>query len=106
MQKQAESKNGTANNWRESRASSLADRSHHDPGRRTVDQAMNTYRIHLVREVELQIDLPASSKLEAMRIVQTMALDYDDRDSKSTRIISVKEVTNQRQSLLDPLAGG
>jgi hypothetical protein len=67
---------------------------------------MNTYRIHLVREVELQIDLPADSKLEAMRIIQTMALDYDDRDSKSTRIISVKEVTNQRQSLLDPLNGG
>jgi hypothetical protein len=67
---------------------------------------MNTYRIHLVREVELQIDLPADSKLDAMRIIQTMALDYDDRDSKSTRIISVKEVTNQRQSLLDPLNGG
>lgn len=67
---------------------------------------MNTYRIHLVREVELQIDLPASSKLDAMRIIQTMALDYDDRDSKTTRIISVKEVTNQRQSLLDPFDGG
>lgn len=67
---------------------------------------MNTYRIHLVREVELQIDLPADSKLDAMRIIQTMALDYDDRDLKSTRIISVKEVTNQRQSLFDPLNGG
>lgn len=67
---------------------------------------MKTYRIHLVREVELQIDLPADSKLDAVRIIQTMALDYDDRDSKSTRIISVKEVTNQRQSLLDPLNGG
>lgn len=67
---------------------------------------MKTYRIHLVREVELQIDLPAESKLDATRIIQTMALDYDDRDSKVTRIISVKEITNPRQSLLDPLVGG
>jgi len=72
-----------------------------------MDQTMNTYRIHLVREVELQIDLPAASKLDAMRIIQTMALDYDDRDAKQTRILSVKEVKeDQRQSLLDPLDGG
>lgn len=62
---------------------------------------MKTFRIHLVREVELQIDLPAESKLDAMRIVQTMALDYDDRDSKCTRIISVKEV-DQKQPVFDP----
>ena len=67
---------------------------------------MNTYRIHLVREVELQIDLPAASQLDAMRLIQTMALDYDDRDAKETRILSVKEVNPIRQSFLDPFAGG
>lgn len=66
---------------------------------------MKTYRIHLVREVELQIDLPAESKLDAMRIIQTMALDYDDRDSKTTRIISVKEVTNQQEPVFNPFDG-
>lgn len=67
---------------------------------------MKTYRIHLVREVELQIDLPAASQLDAMRIVQTIALDYDDRDAKQTRILSVKEVSPIRQSVFDPFAGG
>jgi hypothetical protein len=67
---------------------------------------MNTYRIHLVREVELQIDLPAASQLDAMRLIQTMALDYDDRDAKQTRILSVKEIIPIRQSFLDPFAGG
>jgi len=65
---------------------------------------MKTYRVRLVREVELQIDLPAESKLDAMRIIHAMALDYDDRDAKETRILGIKEVTtNERQSLPDPL---
>lgn len=49
------------------------------------------YRMKIIREVEFEIVLPASSRAEAIRIVQEKALDYDDRDLKSTRIVSIHE---------------
>lgn len=45
----------------------------------------------IIREVEFEIVLPAKSRADAIRIVQEKALDYDDRDLKSTRIVSIHE---------------
>lgn len=49
------------------------------------------YRMKIIREVEFEIVLPAKSRADAIRIVQEKALDYDDRDLKSTRIVSIHE---------------
>ena len=58
------------------------------------------YRIKIIRECEFEVVLPAQSKADAIRIVTEKALDYDDRDMKSTKIVSIHEV--QENPVLDP----
>lgn len=58
------------------------------------------YRMKIIREVEFEITIDAPSKANAIRIVQEKALDYDDRDLKSTRIVSIYE--EPENSVLDP----
>jgi hypothetical protein len=52
-----------------------------------------TYRLTIERTVRFQLDLEADSRIDALRKVTDMALDYDDRDLKETRVISVQEPT-------------
>ena len=54
---------------------------------------MKTYRLTIERTVRFQLDLEADDRLDALRKVTEMALDYDDRDLKETRVISVQELT-------------
>ena len=49
------------------------------------------YRMKIIREVEFEVTIPAKSRADAIRLVQTMALDYDDRDLKSTKIVAIHE---------------
>lgn len=49
------------------------------------------YRMKIIREVEFEITIEAPSRANAIRIVQEKALDYDDRDLKQTRIVSIYE---------------
>jgi len=49
------------------------------------------YRMKIIREVEFEITIEAPSKANAIRLVQEKALDYDDRDLKQTRIVSIYE---------------
>lgn len=49
------------------------------------------YRMRIIREVEFEITIEAPSKENAIRMVYEKALDYDDRDLKSTKIVSVYE---------------
>lgn len=58
------------------------------------------YRMRIIREVEFEITIEAPSKANAIRIVQEKALDYDDRDLKSTRIVSIYE--EPENNLHDP----
>lgn len=54
---------------------------------------MPTYRITIDRAVRFQLDLEADSRLDALKKVTVTALDYDDRDHKETRVISIQELT-------------
>ena len=54
---------------------------------------MPTYRMTIERTVRFQLDLEADSRLDALKKVTTMAMDYDDRDLKETRVITVQELT-------------
>jgi hypothetical protein len=54
---------------------------------------MPTYRLTIERTVRFQLDLEATDRLDALAKVTTMALDYDDRDLKETRVITVQELT-------------
>jgi hypothetical protein len=61
---------------------------------------MPTYRLTIERVVRFQLDLEAADRLDALSKVTTMALNYDDRDLKETRVIAVQELP---QSILHPL---
>jgi hypothetical protein len=62
---------------------------------------MPTYRLTIERTVRFQLDLEADSRIDALRKVTDMALDYDDRDLKETRVISVQEPTKPVQHPFD-----
>ena len=53
---------------------------------------MPTYRLTIERTVRFQLDLEADSRLDALSKVTGMALNYDDRDLKETRVIAVHEL--------------
>ena len=52
---------------------------------------MPTYRMTIERTVRFQLDVDAIDRLDALRKVTEMALDYDDRDLKETRVINIHE---------------
>ena len=52
---------------------------------------MPTYRLTIERTVRFQLDLEADSRIDALRKVTDMAMDYDDRDLKETRVINIHE---------------
>ena len=54
---------------------------------------MPTYRLTIERTVRFQLDLEADTRLDALKKATDMALDYDDRDLKETRVITVQELT-------------
>jgi hypothetical protein len=62
---------------------------------------MPTYRLTIERTVRFQLDLEANDRLDAIRKVTEMALDYDDRDLKETRVISVQELKKPVQHPFD-----
>jgi hypothetical protein len=62
---------------------------------------MPTYRLTIERTVRFQLDLEANDRLDALRKVTEMALDYDDRDLKETRVISVQELKKHVQHPFD-----
>jgi hypothetical protein len=53
---------------------------------------MPTYRLTIDRTVRFQLDLEADSRMDALQKITVKALDYDDRDLKETRVISVQEL--------------
>ena len=52
---------------------------------------MPTYRMTIERTVRFQLDVEATDRLDALRMVNDKALMYDDRDLKETRVITIKE---------------
>lgn len=50
------------------------------------------YRMTIERTVRFQLDLEADSRMDALKKVTEMALDYDDRDLKETRVINIHEL--------------
>ena len=50
------------------------------------------YRMTIERTVRFQLDLEADSRMDALKKVTDMALDYDDRDLKETRVINIHEL--------------
>ena len=62
---------------------------------------MPTYRLTIDRAVRFQLDLEADSRLDALKKVTDMALVYDDKDLKETRVISVQELKVPVQHPLD-----
>jgi hypothetical protein len=61
---------------------------------------MPTYRMTIDRTVRFQLDVEATDRLEALRMVNDKALMYDDRDLKETRVIAIKEL--EKVSVLHP----
>jgi len=53
---------------------------------------MPTYRLTIERTVRFQLDLEATDRLDALAKATNMALDYDDRDLKETRVVTVQEL--------------
>ena len=49
------------------------------------------YRMKIIRDVEFEIIIPAQSQADAIRLVQKLALHYDDHDNKQTKIVSIHE---------------
>jgi len=62
---------------------------------------MPTYRMTIERTVRFQLDLDAADRLDALKKVTDMALNYDDRDLKETRVIAVHELPIPVQHPLD-----
>ena len=60
---------------------------------------MPTYRMTIERTVRFQLDLEAESRLDALKKVTDMALDYDDRDLKETRVINIQELVTVQHPL-------
>ena len=60
---------------------------------------MPTYRLTIERTVRFQLDLEADSRLDALAKVTDMALDYDDRDLKETRVINIQELVTVQHPL-------
>lgn len=61
---------------------------------------MPTYRLTIERGVRFQLDVEAATRADALKIVTRLALDYDERDSKETRVIAVQEL--QQIPVLNP----
>jgi hypothetical protein len=61
---------------------------------------MPTYRMTIDRTVRFQLDVEATDRLEALRMVNDKALMYDDRDLKETRVIAIKEL--EKVNVLHP----
>jgi hypothetical protein len=51
-----------------------------------------TYRLTIERTVRFQLDFEADTRLDALRIVNDMALMYDGQDNKETRVIAIKNL--------------
>lgn len=47
-----------------------------------------------------QLDVEAATRADALKMVTRLALDYDGRDSKETRVIAVQEL--QKIPVLNP----
>lgn len=60
---------------------------------------MPIYRMTIERTVRFQLDLEADSRMDAVKKVTDMAMDYDDRDLKETRVIAVQEL---KEPVLNP----
>lgn len=65
------------------------------PGRashmgRTMTES-RLYHVTIIREAQFTITLEAPSRADVIRMVTEKALDYDDRDLKSTQIVSIHE---------------
>ncbi len=56
---------------------------------------MPTYRMTIDRAVRFQLDLEATDRLQALRMVNDKALMYDAQDHKETRVIAIKELEPQ-----------
>jgi len=56
---------------------------------------MPTYRMTIDRTVRFQLDVEATDRLDAMRKVNVKALMYDNKDSKETRVIAIKELQKE-----------
>lgn len=54
---------------------------------------MKKFRIKIIRSCEFEIDMLARSSTEAIKMVMTKALDYDDRDLKETKIVSITQTS-------------
>lgn len=54
---------------------------------------MKQFRIKIIRSCEFEVDMWARSSTEAIKMVMTKALDYDDRDLKETKIVSIKQTS-------------
>lgn len=59
------------------------------------------YRLTIERTVRFQLDLEAADRMDALRKVTDMALDYDDRDLKETHVINIQELKKPVQHPLD-----
>jgi hypothetical protein len=53
------------------------------------------------RTVRLQLEIEADDRLDAIKKVTEMALDYDDRDLKETRVVTVQELKKHVQHPFD-----
>jgi hypothetical protein len=62
---------------------------------------MPTYRMTIERTVRFQLDVEAADRKSALSMVTTMAMNYDDRDLKETRVIAIKEL--EKIPVLDSL---
>ena len=61
---------------------------------------MPTYRMTIERTVRFQLDVEAADRKSALNMVTTMAMNYDDRDLKETRVIAIQEL--KQEHVLDP----
>lgn len=62
---------------------------------------MPTYRMAIERTVRFHLDLEADSRMDALAKVTNMALNYDDRDLKETRVINIHELKKHIPDSLD-----
>lgn len=49
------------------------------------------YRIKFIRDYEIEVDIDATSRSDALAKVMHAALDCDARDQKETKIVSITE---------------
>jgi len=59
----------------------------------TVGGSMK-YVVKIIREVEFEVLIDAPSQAEVIKMVLKTAYDYDDRDLKETKIVSIKPQEN------------